>query len=167
MFVFYQFIYLAPRVVYQRLGILSPALTSHLRSPSDTGASAFSRSSSHMKRHLAASQKHNTNLSATFSLTSRRVAGGSLGDVALPTPKRVCGGDTHLSGASQLTSLPSRLSGATHLPALRCVFLVTPTACPPCACVLAHHPVGRQHATCVGQPAYLRSRQLVGFLTFA
>ena len=142
-FVFYQFIYLAPRVVYQRLGSLSPALTSHLDSPhawtqlppalpSYTCAWIYD----HLRTHLAASQKHNNQLGATSPLTPPRVACGTLGDAVLSTPKRVC-------GASRL---PSRLSGATHLSALRRVFLVIPTACQPCACVFPYHSPARQHA---------------------
>ena len=74
---------------------------------------AFSRSSPHMKPHLVASQKHNNQLGATSSLTPPRVACDPQGGAVLPTPRRVCGGDSHLSGASKLTSLPSCLPGAS------------------------------------------------------
>ena len=147
------------QIVYKRLGILSPALTSRLRSPPACtcllpaltsclhSAPAWTRLPPgltsrldsphytcawicvHLRTHLAASQKHNKQLGATSPLPPPRVACGTLSGAVLPTPMRVCGGDTHLSGASQLTCMPSRLSGATHLAALHRVFLVTPTGC--------------------------------------
>ena len=98
---------------------LSPALAFRLRSPPactrlppHPHGSAFISSSPHEKTHLTASKKHNNQLGAISPLTPRR---HPRRHAVLPTPRRVCGGDSHLSGASQLTSLHSRQPGAGFL----------------------------------------------------
>ena len=83
----------------------------------------------------------------------------------------VCGGDSHLSGASQLSSLPSRQPGAgfRHIFPLSaaCFWWHPLLARLAPACFNTTHLLDNMrnpNATSVEQPAYLGSRQLLGFL---
>ena len=73
----------------QAVGSRKHSALASTRLPTAAHGSAFSQSSPHVKAHL--------------------------GGAVLPTRMLVCRGETHLSGASQLTSLPIRRSSPAHL----------------------------------------------------
>ncbi len=106
----------------QAVGSRKHSALASTRLPTAAHGSAFSQSSPHVKAHLAASQKQvNTQLGANSPLIPQCFACGTLDGAVLPTRMLVCRGDTHLSGASQLTSLPIRRSSPAHLNSQVCL----------------------------------------------
>jgi len=145
---------------------LSPAHTSRPHKPPEKCAWIYVQPI--ISAHENAWQKHNNHLGGSSPLTPRR---HPRRHAVLPTPRRVCGGDSHLSGASQLSSLPSRQPGAgfRHIfPLSAACFWWNPllTRLAP-ACFNTTHLLDNMHNTnapSVEQPAYLGFRQLLGFL---